>query len=59
MNMAVLKLNNDYGDYPLAGEVCWYFVGDGVTVWRESDGHSPVEPKGPTQLSLARSVPGD
>jgi hypothetical protein len=25
-------------------EPCWYFVGEGVTVWRESDGHSPVEP---------------
>ena len=30
-------------------EVCWYLTGVGVTMWRESDGRSPVEP----------TVPGD
>lgn len=30
-------------------ELCWYLIGEGVIVWREGDGRSPVEP----------TVPGD
>jgi hypothetical protein len=40
-------------------EPCWYFIGEGVTLWRESDGHSPVEPRGRSPHMLYRSVPGD
>lgn len=46
MNQTVIGLY-DYLDNPgfvLYMEHCWYIAGEGVTVWRESDGRSPVEP---------------
>jgi hypothetical protein len=48
MNMTVVGLYAYLDDHHMAVlyglEHCWYIVGEGTTMRRESDGRSPVEP---------------